>query len=635
LFREWEDASGFSGRILFFVLICLCCPSWAVEPIGLEKALVASDSLGLAESRTWRRLLHFESGEETSSILANNFFLSPEGRVDPKAELTATLSAYFHQDVDDDSHPKCRFPARYYWLSHQFDLPDYQLRDQCDNLEAWGFFEKTNSVSVLMVSGYLGNPASTFGHSLLKLNRESSPNVPSLSDLTVNFGATVPSQENPILYMFRGLTGGYEAGFLDKKFYTQDLVYSRTEFRDMWEFRLGLTEYERTLLGLHLWEIIGQEYKYYFLDRNCGYRLAELLDLVIEEDLLDHKGWWYVPVDLFHTIDEINRSRMRSGQPKLITSVSYIPSARRKLYHALSDLDDMEIRILNQLLDEGSASIDRLLNGVAMDRQIEILNGLLAYHHYRQTAEGPDLSVTRRADQDQALLARLRRPAQSVTPPNVPYLSPPTFGFRPMAVGLSAGLNPVKDLLTLFTWSPYKQESVGHNIMEGGELVVADVEIGVGDRFRSLFLSRLDLVRLLNLSTMPMRIIKDRGLSWRLRIGVDREFNPSSVAYDGVFLLGAGRAWKATHQLTGFGMLNVELHTQGTFIRVGPELRLLANLSNLRATVGLDLMSLGYAGDFLGRVSWRILYRLSENQSLDVEHRRGSEVTTVGICRYF
>ena len=132
-----------------------------------------------------------------------------------------------------------------------------------------------------------------------------------------------------------------------------------------------------------------------------------------------------------------------------------------------------------------------------------------------------------------------------------------------------------------------------------------------------------------------MRIIKDRGLSWQLRIGVNRESEPRGVAYDGIFLFGVGKAWKATRQLTGFGLLNFELHTQDTFIRVGPEMRLLANFGSLRATVGLDLISMRSAGDFLGRGSCRILYRLSESQSIDVARRPRSAMTMIGISHYF
>jgi hypothetical protein len=619
---------------LFVVSWLVCGTSALADPLDIETALIAVDSLGLAEDPTWRRLLHFEPGKQTSSVLTDSFFLSPEGRFDPRTELTAMLSAYFQPDVVDDSHPRCRFPARYYWLSHQLELPDYQLRQLCANLEGWELFEKTHSVSLLMVSGYLGNPASTFGHSLLKLNTVGSRDVPSLFDPTVNFGAMVPQQENPVLYILRGLTGGYEAGFSDKYYYTQDLVYSRTEFRDMWEYRLALTEYQRLLLGLHVWEIVGKKYKYFFLGRNCGFRLAELLDLVLEEELLGDTGLWYAPVDLFHRLDEINSSRVRAGEPELITSVTYIPSARRKLVHELSDLDDTEIRIMNQLLNDGTASIDRRLKELAMDRQIAVLNGLLAFHHYLDTADGPHLNAARKKGRNQILLARLKRPTRQVTPAAVPDLAPPTKGFRPTTTGIGAGVEPGKHLFTLLTWSPYRQESVGYNSLEGGELIVADVEVGLGGRSSSVFLSRFEMIRLLNLSTMPMRVLKDRGLSWRLRIGVDRHAREGD-AYDGVASFGAGRAWKGSRRVTGFGLVNIEVHTHGSFARVRPEFRVLYDGGNLRATVGLDLISTGYAGDLRRRSSWRLLYRLGQNRSLETEHRPGSDVTTVAISRYF
>ncbi len=626
----------FSGASFFFLFVTWlnCGTSVLADPLDLKRALIASDSLGLAEDPTWRRLIHFESGKKTSSVLSDSFFLALEGRFDPRAELTATLSAYFQTDVIDDSHPRCRFPARYYWLSHHLKLPGYQLRHQCDNLESWGLFDKTHSVSLLMVSGYLGNPASTFGHSLLKLNTTSSPDVPSLLESTVNFGATVPEQVNPLLYILRGVTGGYEAGFSDNYYYTQDLVYSRTEFRDMWEYRLALTEYQRLLLGLHVWEIVGKKFKYFFFDRNCGFRQAELLDLVIEEGVINGTGWWYAPVGLFHRLDEINRSRIRAGQPELITSITYIPSARRKLFYELLDLDDTEIRILNPLLDEGTASIDRQLQELAMGRQIAVLNGLLAIHNYRDMADGPRLSATRQKDRSQILLARLQRPGQQIKPAAVPDLASPTQGFRPMTAGIGVGRESDNEPFTLLTWSPYQLESVGHNNLEGGELVIAKVEIGFGDRSNSVFLSRFEMIRLLNLSTMPMRIQKDHNLSWRLRIGIDGHAGVGN-SYDGVASFGAGRALKVGRRVTGIGLVNLEAHTQGTIARIRPEFRVLFHGGNLRATVGLDLISTGYAGDLRRRSSWRFLYRLSPNRSIEVEHRAGMDVTAVTISSYF
>lgn len=640
MLRRCGNASGKTGRILFFLfLLCPCVPAPApADP--LEQVRAAADSLRLAEHPTWRRLLHVEDGKKTSSVLSDSFFLAPRGRVDPRAELDSTLAAYFRVGGIDDAHPRCRFPARYHWLSHRVDLPGYTLRSPCPGLEEWGVFEPAASISLLMVSGYLGNPASTFGHSLLKLNTAHSPEVPSLFEPTVNFGADIPQGENPFLYLLRGLAGGYEAKFSDKYFYTHDLVYSQTEFRDMWEYRLNLSEYQRLLLGLHAWEMIGKPYKYFFLGKNCGFRLAELVDLALEEkEVLGGTGGWYAPVDLFHRLDDIDRRQTGAGQAGLIESVRYIPSARRKLFHELAGLGKAEIRVVKQFLDGvadsvDQRSIDQRLAELSVDRQIAVLNGLLAFYHYLDTAEGRDRNAARDPRRSQVLLARLRRPAQAVETAPVPRLAPPTAGFRPMAFGVGGGLDAGDEPFALLNWSAYRQESIGHNSLEGSELVVADVELGIGGRSGPVHLSRLEMVRLQNLNTLSMRVLDDRGLSWRLRIGVDgRAFQ--RARYDGVIAFGAGRAWRWGRRLVGYGLINFEGHTRASRARIRPEIRALFDGGRLRAGLGFDLVSTGYRGDFRGRGSWQLLYRLGENRSLKAEYRPDSDAVVSTLNQYF
>ena len=108
-------------------------------------------------------------------------------------------------------------------------------------------------------------PASSFGHSLLRLNTEDGSASDGLVDLGVNFGALVPDGESTLVYVVKGLSGGYQAGFSDKPYYAHDLMYSRTEFRDMWDYALDLVDAERMMLVYHLWEIVGIETR-----RHCG-----------------------------------------------------------------------------------------------------------------------------------------------------------------------------------------------------------------------------------------------------------------------------------------------------------------------------------------------------------------------------
>ena len=246
-----------AGSLLFcFVLFPCAFPAHASP---LAEALQVAASLDLARHPTWLKLLHYEGRLPQSVVLTDDFFLSPEGRSNPQAELHATLEAYFLPwQQDTDEHPRCRFPARYYWLSRQLPLPDYALKEpHCRRLSNWALLDRVKSVSLLLVSGYLGNPASTFGHALLKLNTDSSDDDYGLFDLTLNYGALIPENESALRYVVRGLLGGYEAGFSDRYFYTQDLVYSHTEFRDIWDYRLDLSNHQRTLLILHIWEIIA------------------------------------------------------------------------------------------------------------------------------------------------------------------------------------------------------------------------------------------------------------------------------------------------------------------------------------------------------------------------------------------
>ncbi len=81
--------------------------------------------------------------------------------------------------------------------------------------------------------------------------------------------------------------------------------------------------------------------------------------------------------------------------------------------------------------------------------------------------------------------------------------------------------------------------------------------------------------------------------------------------------------------------MNFEVHTHETLARVRPEFRVLYDGGNLRATVSFELISTGYAGDLRRRGSWRLLFRLSQNMSIEAEHRPGSDVTTVTTSGYF
>lgn len=583
-------------------------------------------------------MLHYEQAGRQSVILTEDFFLSAEGRSDPKAELVATLNGYFAPwGKNGDEHPRCRFPARYFWLSQHLSLPGYDLRQPgCLSLEKWALLDKVKSVSLLLVSGYFGNPASTFGHALLKLNTDSEDDLQGLFDLTLNYGALVPENENVLRYIARGLFGGYKAGFSDRYFYTQDLVYSRTEFRDLWDYRLELSDQQRILLILHIWEIVGKKFDYFFLKKNCVYRLAELVDLVLEEDLLRNPRPWYVPVELFHSLKEIDQARRRRGLSRLIQSVRYIPSSQRKLYHQLQGLSPQEREVFNAVAQAGADAMPTHLEKLTPNQRISVLDGLLAYQQYRLIAEGKDPKHARNETKDRILRARLQMPSRAVAEPNIPKLRSPADGSRPMELGVSIASQSSDDFFLRLHGSPFKKETVGQNSLEGDELVVLDLSVGFSDEKNKVFFDELDLIRVLNLSTLPVRVVDEGQWSWALRLGVDRVEVNEGDEYDGVASFGAGRAWKWNGTITSYGLVEAAAHTLDPYVRLRPHLGLKFDFGKTQAWGYLGAETVNYRAGVRDVWGGKLQYQWNERYSLRAEFSNENATrVSIGINRYF
>lgn len=586
-----------------------------------KEILQTAKQRGLARHPTWLKLLHYERDGKRSVVLTDNFFLSPKGRTDPEAELTATIHAYFFPwDENADAQPRCRFPARYYWLSRQLPLPHYDVREEsCQSLEKWALFDTVKSISLHLVSGYLGNPASTFGHAFLKLNTDSMDDQSGLFDMTLNYGALVPENEYILRYVARGLFGGYEAGFSDKYFYTQDLVYSRTEFRDIWDYRLILTDYERTLLILHIWEIVGKKFTYYFLDKNCAYRLAELLELVIEEDLLSHGRFWYLPVELFHRLNDMDNARQKSHGIKRVQSVRFIPSNQRILYHQLKMLTPDELGIFNAIVREGIDSLSTHLPQLSMDRQMVVLDSLLAYQQYKLISEEPNPPRQRREAKDKILLTRLGLPARFMPPLEIPELPSPAEGSRPMALGVGTALDVNDGSFLQLSWSPYKQELVGKNSLEGDELTVLDFTVGISQEGDKVFVDQFDLIRVLNLNTLSVALVDENPWSWQLRVGMDRIEENGKDRYDGVIRFGPGYAQKLKETVLGYGMVDLAGHAQSPFVRLRPHLGLKFDWGATQAWIYSGAESVDYKGAFRYVGGGKIQFPLTDRAAVHVE----------------
>src|SRR5206468_8719432 len=117
---------------LALTLVLVSGPVWANaagDNSYLKELTRQAREARLSEERYWHLLLHYRrdlTGGYTSEVDDPGFFLAPNGKADPQAELEATLAKFFSDElVGRSSQPtQCAFVARYHWLKSRLAVDD-------------------------------------------------------------------------------------------------------------------------------------------------------------------------------------------------------------------------------------------------------------------------------------------------------------------------------------------------------------------------------------------------------------------------------------------------------------------------------------------------------------------------------
>lgn len=555
------------------LLALLCAPA-----VRADTATHAA----LANSQTWRRLLHVPNGAQRSEVQSADFFLAAMSPGEPLAELQALLAAYRQPwGADPSEHVRCRFPARLFFVAQHIDLPGYSPREpRCAALEHWAKFDELRSASLLLVSGYFGNPASTFGHALLRLNTGEPSGSQTLLDLGFNFGALIPPNESTPVYIYKGLTGGYVAGFSDKYFYSHDLVYSGAELRDMWDYELALNSDQLMLLAMHLYELSGRKFTYYFLSENCAYRLAELVQLASGYALTDNARIWYAPVELFHRLHDADA--LSGGA--LIRAVRFVPSSESQLRAAMGALSADERAVARRAMAAAAHQLATALAELPPTRSAPVIEALLSHAQMKHVAELPNVVAATRERQAWLLRQRLLLPPTEQAPPAPPPRPSPAGADRPSSfgAGLTNGVGRRPGGLMMRA-AAFDYNALGDQGLDGGELVVLDA-LAVLTPGSALRLEQLDAIRVSKIDTTSADLGLDGALSWQTRVGARRFGHLQGDAMRTHLAFGAGRAWRAA-DTSVVVMLDAELLAKPGTLALQPRLGLATGPGRWRASL--------------------------------------------------
>ncbi len=306
--------------------------------LGLAPLLFAQTEF--SKSREWLLLNKYQQilyNTYESQIDDPNFFLSPNGKKNPREEWIATFELF------KKGEGYCRFPARL-MLFQKFG---YKFKTNFSHCEKYRYFLKQTNVKkvwIVFASYYVNNPASAFGHTFLRFQaNEKKPS--DLLDFTLDYSADVSPNENPIAYGVKGIVGSYSATYKLFPYYWKVREYRDGESRDLWEYELKLDPKQIKLLMAHLWELKAAKSDYFYFTENCSYHILGLIQAVTpDKKILKPLHKIVVPIDTLFALKDA----------KLLGETRFRPSIFSRLEKHWTSLDKNQKAQFEGLMEDST-----------------------------------------------------------------------------------------------------------------------------------------------------------------------------------------------------------------------------------------------------------------------------------------
>lgn len=370
---------------LAYLALCACAPLYAAPHIDHQRLQQ------LANDPFWISLGHYETaklGGWRSYVSDPKFFLAADGAHHPDAELQATLDALYAPASAGERHAQCVYPARTRWLKAQLKLDDLP-KVECAEFTQWFKDVAPHSTVMIFPAAYLNSPSSMFGHTLLRIDQaDVQSNHTALLSYAINFGAYIEGSDNSILYAWKGLMGGYPGLFALVPYQEKLAEYRSLENRDLWEYRLNLTQVETERMVEHVWELKQIKFDYFFFDENCSYRLLELLQVARPSlRLTGQFPLTAIPTDTVKAVKDAG----------LVERIDYRPSRERELLSRAQPLNPEEQQWVLKVSADQKQLQDRDFKALPRDRQALVVDAAYRLERYRANGQERDAERSQRS----------------------------------------------------------------------------------------------------------------------------------------------------------------------------------------------------------------------------------------------
>jgi len=499
---------------------------------------------------------HLAETRYVSEISSPEFFISPVGRTNSFEELKATLEAFFADPGEEpDNHAQCRFVARYHWLQKTLDwsaLTPPQVK--CKAYSEWSMFGKIDSLSLVFATGYLSNPASFYGHILLKFNSGPPGSSNDFLDQSLNFGAIVPEHENGVVYIVKGLFGGYDASFSNARFYRINHIYAESELRDLWEYRLNLDEDQIDQIVAHSWELLGKKFKYYFAKENCAYRMGALMELVVDSPILPDELPWAMPGTVFNRIE-----MMETHGTPLVRDVRLIPSRVNSYYAGYRMLSEKQKSVTRSLAAKNGPFDDPAYSALSVQDKVTVIDTLLDYFEFRLASNKTDSNL--KEMKRRTLVERIGLPGRDSNfddpERTFPDSSPPHRAPLPGMMRAGALHNSRLGGGTYFQVRPAYFDVLQPNAGRVPDSHLTMFDLSAVYLNGGISLRSLDLINVESMNVGRTPLPGDGGYAWELEVGI----NSRDAGCTGCLVFntaaGIGKAYQSTGGFTVYAMADI------------------------------------------------------------------------------
>lgn len=469
----------------------------------------------LHESPKWIRLLHYQKnifGNYVSQADGNTFFLHEEGKNSPEKELRKTIEVFGQTSTPGNDHPICRFPLRYKWLNEQLGMPWKATFAGCTNYI--DFFSKlaAKRASVSFSSYYLSNPNSAFGHTFLKLSRYDESDETEMLDYGINYGA-INLEPNPLLYILKGLFGGFRGEFAAVPYYYKVREYSDFEFRDIWSYDLKLSMREVLEMVDHIWELGSTYFDYFYFNENCSYHLLSILEVARPSlDLTSRYTVYSIPADTIRLLEQ--EGLLEKGKRR--------ESTYSRLIRLSHDLKDKELKAAKEIASDPEKA-KALVAGLNDKTAAGILDvSIEAFDYFNSDKILKDDLKTKEAKAF-ILTARAENPVITNTTSNdhTDHSDSPATSHAPTRFTLEEKYYSKEGMSTRFEF-----RAALHDLLDppAGSLREAELEMGkMSFEYREKNFENpqlvFDSVTVLNLKNYPDQNFWSSPYSWEIEVG--------------------------------------------------------------------------------------------------------------------